>query len=274
MNIHERRANPCLASWAKAPTSSRIGDASDSFWVETCKRNSSGRSWRMLRLVEDPCGPCRPYRRWSSCLCPPRESADVNAGDIGFDHLGGRVLVWDREGPLQGAMGSSHKPGIAPSESSSSHNATGNTGGSSSTSSPGAAPPCTYTRSPLRAIRPPWVPPDILAREVVLGGMSGRGRALQGRTGLGSRRRRLPNPAQLHPFQRWIRLVLAQQAENSMRLPSPQIETNPSTQAIVNLPTWLWLDQGTWNPESVSASVGTVTATATATPEQVQWTMG
>jgi hypothetical protein len=68
--------------------------------------------------------------------------------------------------------------------------------------------------------------------------------------------------------------VLAQQAENSMRLPSPQIETNPNTQAIVNLPTWLWLDQGTWSPESVSASVGTVTATATATPEQVQWTMG
>jgi hypothetical protein len=59
-----------------------------------------------------------------------------------------------------------------------------------------------------------------------------------------------------------------------MRLPSPQIETNPSTQAVVNLPTWLWLDQGAWNPESVSASVGTVTATATATPEQVQWTMG
>lgn len=68
--------------------------------------------------------------------------------------------------------------------------------------------------------------------------------------------------------------VLAQQAENSMRLPSPQIETNPSTQAVVNLPTWLWLNQGAWNPESVSASVGAVTATATAVPEQVQWTMG
>jgi hypothetical protein len=68
--------------------------------------------------------------------------------------------------------------------------------------------------------------------------------------------------------------VLAQQAENSMRLPSPQIETNPTSQAVVNLPTWLWIDQGMWNPESVSAAAGTVTATATATPEQVQWTMG
>lgn len=68
--------------------------------------------------------------------------------------------------------------------------------------------------------------------------------------------------------------LVAQEAENSMRLPSPQIETNPSNQAVVNLPTWLWLDQGNWNRESVSASVGTVTATATATPEQVQWTMG
>jgi hypothetical protein len=68
--------------------------------------------------------------------------------------------------------------------------------------------------------------------------------------------------------------VLAQQAENSMQLPSLKIQTNPSTQAIVNLPTWLWLDQGTWNQVSVSASLGTVTATATATPEQVEWTMG
>ena len=68
--------------------------------------------------------------------------------------------------------------------------------------------------------------------------------------------------------------LVAQQAENSLQLPSPQIETNPSTRAIVNLPTWLWVGQGTWGPESVSASVGTVTATATATPEQVVWTMG
>jgi hypothetical protein len=68
--------------------------------------------------------------------------------------------------------------------------------------------------------------------------------------------------------------LVAQQAENSLQLPSPQIETNPSTKAIVNLPTWLWVGQGTWGAESVSASVGTVTATATATPEQVVWTMG
>ena len=68
--------------------------------------------------------------------------------------------------------------------------------------------------------------------------------------------------------------VLAQQAENSMRLPAPQIETNPSNRTIVNLPTWLWVGQGTWGQESVSASVATVTATATATPEQVVWTMG
>ena len=68
--------------------------------------------------------------------------------------------------------------------------------------------------------------------------------------------------------------VVAQQAENSLRLTAPQIETNPSTRAIVNLPTWLWVGQGTWGPESVSASIATVTATATATPEQVVWTMG
>jgi hypothetical protein len=68
--------------------------------------------------------------------------------------------------------------------------------------------------------------------------------------------------------------LVAQQAENSLRLPSPQIETNPSTTAIVNLPTWLWVGKGTWGQESVSATVGTVTATATATPQQVVWTTG
>ena len=176
-------------------------------------------------------------------------------------------------GAPAGGDGGSPQAGIAPSESSSSHNATGNTGGSSSTSSPGAAPPCTYTVAPSSdqtAMGPPgtsspgkWYLVECQdAAELYRDGLAWVPTATAAPPGAAP-----PSPA-VDPA------VLAQQAENSMRLPSPQIETNPSTQAIVNLPTWLWLDQGTWNPESVSASVGTVTATATATPEQVQWTMG
>ncbi len=42
----------------------------------------------------------------------------------------------------------------------------------------------------------------------------------------------------------------------------------------MNLPTWLWIDPSIWHPESVSASVGPVTATASATPTSVTWVMG
>jgi hypothetical protein len=68
--------------------------------------------------------------------------------------------------------------------------------------------------------------------------------------------------------------ALAMQAENSLQLPSPTINFNPATNAVVNLPTWLWIDPALWHPYVVNATVGTVTATATATPESVSYNLG
>jgi len=67
---------------------------------------------------------------------------------------------------------------------------------------------------------------------------------------------------------------VALQAENSLRLPTPSLSFNPPDGAVVNLPTWLWVDGAIWHPHSVSATVGSVTATATANPVSVTWNMG
>lgn len=67
---------------------------------------------------------------------------------------------------------------------------------------------------------------------------------------------------------------LAQQAYNQLRLPSPQIRANPVGTQLVNLPTWLWLDQSSWGTRSATASVPGVSVTATATPQSVTWSMG
>lgn len=68
--------------------------------------------------------------------------------------------------------------------------------------------------------------------------------------------------------------VLALQAENSLRLPSPSIHFDPAGFSIVNLATWLWIGGGIWHTYAVTATVGTVSATAVATPESVTWVMG
>jgi hypothetical protein len=73
----------------------------------------------------------------------------------------------------------------------------------------------------------------------------------------------LPSPAQL-----------AQVARSQLRPPSPRIEANPADEQLVNLPTWLWLDRGSWEPVSATASVPGVSVTATARPTSITWTMG
>ena len=73
----------------------------------------------------------------------------------------------------------------------------------------------------------------------------------------------LPSPAEL-----------AAQARNQLRLPSPKIEANPVGDQLVNLPTWLWLDRGSWGEVSATASVPGVSVTAVAKPTSVRWSMG
>jgi hypothetical protein len=67
---------------------------------------------------------------------------------------------------------------------------------------------------------------------------------------------------------------VALQAEASIHLPEPTTATDPSSEAVVNLPTWLWIGASGWHAYSVGASVGSVSAVAVATPLSVSWSMG
>lgn len=67
---------------------------------------------------------------------------------------------------------------------------------------------------------------------------------------------------------------LAQQARSQLRLPVPGIVSDPAGTKLVNLPTWLWLDRGSWGAQSATASVPAASVTATATPTSVAWSMG
>ena len=200
-----------------------------------------------------------------SVVDAPIAYAGAVAGDIGSTISVGVSTSGSGTG-LASSDAGSPQAGVAASRNDSSRDGSGNTSSSSS-----SAPPCTYKIAPSSDQTAMGPPGTSSSGKWYL--VECRGAAELYRDGLTWIPAAAP-PGGALPGPAVDPAVLAQQAENSMRLPSPQIETNPSTQAIVNLPTWLWLDQGTWNPESVSASVGTVTATATATPEQVQWTMG
>ncbi|RNH94180.1 hypothetical protein EEZ25_31650 [Micromonospora aurantiaca] len=70
--------------------------------------------------------------------------------------------------------------------------------------------------------------------------------------------------------------ALAQTARSRLRLPSPQIHTNPATApfVLVQVPVWLWVDPATWGARSATASVPGVSVTATATPTRVVWSFG
>jgi hypothetical protein len=70
--------------------------------------------------------------------------------------------------------------------------------------------------------------------------------------------------------------TLAQQAIASADLPTPQISTSPpqSAGAVVNVPTWLWVNVADWRTVSATANVAGYAVTATATPSSVNWNMG
>lgn len=70
--------------------------------------------------------------------------------------------------------------------------------------------------------------------------------------------------------------VLAQQALDRTPIPTPAIRLNPpqGEEQVVNVPTWMWLDESAWQAVSASASAGAVSVTTTATPATVEWAMG
>ncbi len=77
-----------------------------------------------------------------------------------------------------------------------------------------------------------------------------------------------------YALQRTVIADVADQAESSITLPSPVIETDPSGTAFVNLATWLWISPSVWHPLTATATAGGVSATATATPVRVEFTTG
>jgi hypothetical protein len=68
--------------------------------------------------------------------------------------------------------------------------------------------------------------------------------------------------------------ALAEQALDRANVPLPDVRFNPSPpqDLVVNLETWLWLDN--FAPVEASASAGPVTVTVTAAPSSVRWSMG
>jgi hypothetical protein len=70
--------------------------------------------------------------------------------------------------------------------------------------------------------------------------------------------------------------VLARQAVNQLSLPGPRVMTSPppDRMQLVNVATWLWLEQGAWAPVSATASVPGESVTATASPMSVTWSLG
>jgi hypothetical protein len=70
--------------------------------------------------------------------------------------------------------------------------------------------------------------------------------------------------------------VLAAAAVKALRLPTPMIRWNPpsSTNVLVNVPVWLWLDPASWGTRSATASVPGLSVTATATPASLVFSTG
>lgn len=60
------------------------------------------------------------------------------------------------------------------------------------------------------------------------------------------------------------------EARRRLELPDPRPEVNPPTEQLVGLPMWMWVDQS-WEPVSVTASIGSVWAEVTAWPEASLW---
>ncbi|WP_229698948.1 hypothetical protein [Wenjunlia tyrosinilytica] len=70
--------------------------------------------------------------------------------------------------------------------------------------------------------------------------------------------------------------VVVQRAVERLKLPKPLIRTSPDEDfvQVVHVPTWMWVEDKTWEPVSVSAAVEGVRVTATARPRKAVWLMG
>ncbi len=70
--------------------------------------------------------------------------------------------------------------------------------------------------------------------------------------------------------------ALAQQARESVAIPTPPLATSPRAdrRLYTRVPTWLWVDPGWWRGYSATATAGGVSSTVVARPVRAVWTMG
>src|SRR3546814_11637684 len=66
------------------------------------------------------------------------------------------------------------------------------------------------------------------------------------------------------------------EALSSVSIDGPPIETSPSAdrQLYTQVPTWLWLEPGWWEPYEATARAGRVWSTVRATPVSTTWDLG
>ncbi len=67
---------------------------------------------------------------------------------------------------------------------------------------------------------------------------------------------------------------LLDEARRRITVPLPEPRLSPGGEQLVNLPTWLWLDQASWAQHEATAAVPGLSVTVTAVPELTVWTMG
>ena len=67
---------------------------------------------------------------------------------------------------------------------------------------------------------------------------------------------------------------LAANARGVMQLPFPDVRHNPTDAGVVNLATWLWLDDSSWRVQSNALSLRGTTVTVVAKPTRVEWVTG
>jgi hypothetical protein len=63
--------------------------------------------------------------------------------------------------------------------------------------------------------------------------------------------------------------ILAEYAYSSVKVPDTKVEMSPNARQTVNLPTWVWLDKGKFEPVSVTASIPEIGLSATVTAKPV-----
>ena len=68
--------------------------------------------------------------------------------------------------------------------------------------------------------------------------------------------------------------TLARSVVNRLQLPEPTVGQSPADQALVGLPTWWWVQPGSWRVLQQRTTAGPVWAEVTATPVSTSWDPG